>query len=81
MGKKRKASSRRSDAVEVDDGANSKLAFNSWEDVADSEEEYLLNRDKILLSEGSGRKEAQKSSGDRYDQQLEFIDFEILRHY
>jgi hypothetical protein len=31
---------------------SSKLAIETWEDVADSEDEFLLNREKVLLDEG-----------------------------
>jgi len=50
MGKKRKASG----AVEKQQSPerSAKLALNSWEDVADEQDEFLLNREKILLDEG-----------------------------
>jgi U3 small nucleolar RNA-associated protein 3 len=49
MGKKRKTSGQTKDS-EIQH--SSKLTLNSWEDVADSEDEFLINRDKILLNEG-----------------------------
>jgi U3 small nucleolar RNA-associated protein 3 len=58
--KKRKASS---------DGpprkpASSKLTVNSYEDVADSEDEFLINRDKVALDEGRDAKRRRKMRED-----------------
>lgn len=39
---------------------NSKLNISTYEDVADSEDEFLINRDKILLDEGSDAKRRRK---------------------
>jgi U3 small nucleolar RNA-associated protein 3 len=39
-----------------EDEEPSKLVINSWEDVADSGDEFHMNRDKILLDEGPSRK-------------------------
>jgi U3 small nucleolar RNA-associated protein 3 len=50
MGKKRKASGSDSKAQLPEESA--KLALNSWEDIADEQDEFLLNREKILLDEG-----------------------------
>ena len=33
-----------------------KLRISSYEDVADAEDEFHINRDKILLEDGPGRK-------------------------
>jgi U3 small nucleolar RNA-associated protein 3 len=41
-------------------GENSKLNINSYEDVADSEDEFLINRDKVLLDEGPEAKRRRK---------------------
>jgi U3 small nucleolar RNA-associated protein 3 len=52
MGKKRKAGSSGGKRQKVSEPPSAKLALNSWEDIADSEDEFHLNRDKILLDEG-----------------------------
>ena len=62
MGKKRKASGRpfgRDNPREPND-ADSKLRINTYEDVADSEDEFHINRDKILLEEGPAQKRQRK---------------------
>lgn len=55
MAKKRKASSYfdrpQRDPGEVN-AADAKLRIDTYEDVADSEDEFHINRDKILLDEG-----------------------------
>ena len=62
MGKKRKASGQpyghtnRQDIGE----AYTKLHVTSYEDVADSEDEFHINRDKILLDEGPEQKRRRK---------------------
>ncbi|KAL8644035.1 MAG: hypothetical protein Q9210_007454, partial [Variospora velana] len=38
----------------------SKLKINTYEDVADSEDEFFINRDKILLDEGPQQKKQRK---------------------
>ena len=43
----------------VDEG--SKLRINTFEDVADSEDEFYINRDKILLEEGPAQKRQRKA--------------------
>ena len=62
MGKKRKAISRSFDHGETSRAANgdSKLKINTFEDVADSEDEFHINRDKILLEEGPAQKRQRK---------------------
>ena len=40
--------------------ADSKLIVNTYEDVADSEDEFHINRDKILLDEGPAQKRRRK---------------------
>ena len=37
-------------------GDDRTLDVNSWEDVADSEDEFHINRDKVLLEEGPAQK-------------------------
>jgi U3 small nucleolar RNA-associated protein 3 len=44
--------------------ASSKLTVNSFEDVADSEDEFLINRDKISLAEGREAKRRRKMRED-----------------
>jgi U3 small nucleolar RNA-associated protein 3 len=61
MAKKRKASSQATN--QSNRGApteSSKLNIHSFEDVADSEDEFLVNRDKILLDEGPEAKRRRK---------------------
>jgi U3 small nucleolar RNA-associated protein 3 len=58
MGKKRKASS--GHKAPKSQEHSSKLALSSWQDVADSEDEFLLNREKILLDEGPEAKRRRK---------------------
>ncbi|TLD34619.1 hypothetical protein E2P81_ATG04784 [Venturia nashicola] len=57
---------------------SSKLTVNSYEDVADSEDEFLLNREKIALEEGRDAKKRRKLREDA--QLLEASDEEILAH-
>lgn len=55
---------------------SSKLVINSWKDVADSEDEFHINQDKILLEEGPVRKRQRK-----LEEELEFLgpsDEEVL---
>ena len=40
---------------------SSKLTINTFEDVADSEDEFHINRDKILLEEGPAQKRQRKA--------------------
>ena len=62
MAKKRKASGHASDrdhpAALID--GDSRLRINTFEDVADSEDEFHINRDKILLEEGPAQKKQRK---------------------
>jgi U3 small nucleolar RNA-associated protein 3 len=58
--KKRKASSNGAPKKP----ASSKLTVNSFEDVADSEDEFLINRDKISLDEGRDAKRRRKMRED-----------------
>jgi hypothetical protein len=60
MGKKRKAGGRAYGEPKAPKDDGSKLAINSWEDVADSEDEFLLNREKVLLDEGPAAKKLRK---------------------
>lgn len=63
MGKKRKASGQHSAAPTVKslDAADGKLGpVRTYEDIADSEDEFHMNRDKILLDEGPEAKRQRK---------------------
>ncbi|KAF2431104.1 hypothetical protein EJ08DRAFT_696780 [Tothia fuscella] len=75
MGKKRKASSDLSKPREPVK-QNSKLRIDTYEDVADSEDEFLINRDKIMLDEGPVAKRRRRAVEE--DQLLEASDDEIL---
>jgi U3 small nucleolar RNA-associated protein 3 len=58
MGKKRKASGRAAEPEEPKE--DSKLRVTTFEDVADSEDEFHMNRDKVLLEEGPAAKRLRK---------------------
>ncbi|KAI6361461.1 hypothetical protein MCOR25_006495 [Pyricularia grisea] len=76
MGKKRKASRQTepSGPREVDP-SDARLMVNSYEDLADSEEEHFINRDKILLEDGPSSK---RRKADKEDEMLESSDEEVL---
>ncbi len=63
MGKKRKAAGRPFGHNESrqEREEDSKLRINTYEDVADSEDEFHINRDKILLEEGRAQKRQRKA--------------------
>ncbi|KAL6708427.1 something about silencing protein 10 [Coniothyrium glycines] len=70
MAKKRKAGGRAygGDQKPRDDDSN--LAISTFEDVADSEDEFHINRDKILLDEGPAAKKLRKwQDADKFLQQ------------
>ncbi|KAF9877374.1 hypothetical protein CkaCkLH20_05074 [Colletotrichum karsti] len=77
MAKKRKAPApARSGPKEVDP-ADARLGpINSYEDVADSEDEYFLNRDKIMFDEGPQSKRRKRAEEE--DKFLEHSDEEVL---
>lgn len=56
MGRKRKANTSRTDKAQSPDEEGSRRIINTYEDVADSEDEFFINRDKILLEEGPNQK-------------------------
>jgi U3 small nucleolar RNA-associated protein 3 len=60
MAKKRKAGSGAYGAPKAPKEEDSKMAINTWEDVADSEDEFHMNRDKISLDEGPAAKRLRK---------------------
>lgn len=64
MAKKRKAGGGRPFGHKDSEAAfseNSKLIINDWQDVADSEDEFHINKDKILLEEGPAQKRRRKA--------------------
>ncbi|KAL8729885.1 MAG: hypothetical protein Q9166_004442 [cf. Caloplaca sp. 2 TL-2023] len=78
MGKKRKSVGQKPDrdnlnGVSKDD---SKQTINTYEDVADSEDEFFINRDRILLDEGPVQKKRKKIEEE--DAFLEPSDEEVL---
>lgn len=62
MAKKRKAGGRAygHDESRKTNDAASKLRINTYEDVADSEDEFHIERDKVLLEEGPAQKRQRK---------------------
>ncbi|EDU40173.1 Sas10/Utp3 family protein [Pyrenophora tritici-repentis Pt-1C-BFP] len=76
MAKKRKAGGGASGAPKAPKEEDSRMAINTWEDVADSEDDFHMNRDKILLDEGPAAKRMRKYREE--DQFLEASDEEIL---
>ena len=61
MGKKRKAGGKPfGEPKPAKGGDGSKLRVSTFEDVADSEDEFHLNQDKILLDEGPAAKRLRK---------------------
>ncbi|KIW06615.1 uncharacterized protein PV09_02329 [Verruconis gallopava] len=77
MGKKRKASSQAyNNPDRPTKPESSKLLINSYEDVADSEDEFLDNRDRILLDEGPLAKKQRKLQEE--DELLDLSDEEVL---
>jgi U3 small nucleolar RNA-associated protein 3 len=76
MAKKRKAGGRAYGDSKPSKNDDSKLAINSWEDVADSEDEFLLNREKVMLDEGPAAKRLRKYQEE--DKFLENSEEEIL---
>ena len=60
MAKKRKAGGQPLGQPRTDEVVNTKLRINTYEDVADSEDEFHTSRDKILLDEGPAQKRQRK---------------------
>ena len=62
MGKKRKAGGRPfgQDKAKTPSQGDGKLSIQTYEDVADSEDEFHIGRDKILLEEGPLQKRLRK---------------------
>ena len=63
MAKKRKAGGRPfgNDQLRPENDGDSKLRVNTYEDVADSEDEFHINRDKVLLEESSTQKQLRRA--------------------
>jgi len=65
MAKKRKATrgakESNNDGFRELPASDSKLRVNTYEDVADSEDEFHINRDKILLEEGPPQKRQRRA--------------------
>ena len=63
MGKKRKVGgpsfAKTNNGIELED--NSKLRIDTYDDVADSEDDFHINRDKILFEEGPAQKRQRKA--------------------
>lgn len=72
MAKKRKAGGQPFGHKDAEVAANgkSKLVINDWQDVADSEDEFHINRDKILLEEGPAQKRQRKAQEESQKQFL-----------
>ncbi|PSN59731.1 hypothetical protein BS50DRAFT_605052 [Corynespora cassiicola Philippines] len=78
MGKRRRGggSGQSSGPAKAPKNQSSKLTVNSWEDVADSEDEFHMNRDKVLLEDGPAAKRQKKLREE--DKFLEASDEEVL---
>ncbi|KAL8851286.1 MAG: hypothetical protein Q9221_003816 [Calogaya cf. arnoldii] len=78
MGKKRKSSSQKPvrQSASGPSKDDSRRTINFYEDVADSEDEFFINRDKILLDEGPVQKKRRKIEEE--DALLEPSDSEVL---
>lgn len=77
MGKKRKASRQPvapSGPRDVDPD-DARLQVNSYEDIADSEEEYFINKDKVLLDDSPS---AKRRKAEKEDAMFESSDEEVL---
>ena len=63
MAKKRKVGGRPfgNDEASYEKDGDSKLRVNTYEDVADSEDEFHINRDKVLLDESPTQKRLRKA--------------------
>lgn len=64
-GKKRKASGQSAKSRTQDfDKSKGKVAFTTYEDIADSEDEFHINRDKVMLDDEPNAKRQRKSNYD-----------------
>lgn len=75
MAKKRKASGHaaESSGPKELDPADARLKVNTYEDVANSEDEFFMNRDTIMLDDEPNMKRRRKE-----DEEIEFSDEEVL---
>jgi U3 small nucleolar RNA-associated protein 3 len=65
MGKKRKAASLNSRSTNAIRGAaDAQLRLHTFEDAADSEDDFHLNRDKVLLEEEPAMKRRRQQNED-----------------
>ena len=80
MGKKRKASGPVPYTGVPRDSSlsNSKLRVTTFEDVADSEDEFHINQDKILLEESSLHKRQRKAREEGKLDRIRFLAFTEL---
>ncbi|KAL8807056.1 MAG: hypothetical protein Q9200_004815 [Gallowayella weberi] len=78
MGKKRKSNHLKPNKDTANGFTNddSKKIINSYQDVADSEDEFFINKDKVLLEEGPVQRKRRKIEED--DALLEPSDEEVL---
>ena len=77
MAKKRKSSRPAVPSGPRDvDAADARLAIRTYEDIADDQEQYFLDKDKIMLEDEPRSKRAR--TGDRIEQFMEASDEEIL---
>ncbi|TDZ37034.1 Uncharacterized protein C8035_v008178 [Colletotrichum spinosum] len=77
MAKKRKASAPTNSGPKELDTADARLGpITTYEDVADSEDEYFLNRDKIMFDEAP--KSKRRKQAEEEDRFLEHSDEEVL---
>lgn len=81
MAKKRKASRASAPSGPKDvNPADARLAIRTYEDIADDQEQYFLDKDKIMLEdEARVSKRPRTTADDRIDEFLEASDEEILR--
>lgn len=78
MAKKRKASRASGPSGPKDvDPSDARLAIRTYEDIADDQEQYFLDKDKIMLEDEPRSKRAR--TDDRIDEFLEASDEEVLR--
>lgn len=78
MAKKRKASRASGSSGPKDiDPADARLAIRTYEDIADDQEQYFLDKDKIMLEDEPRSKRPR--TDDRVDSFLEASDEEVLR--
>ncbi|QSZ35440.1 hypothetical protein DSL72_008310 [Monilinia vaccinii-corymbosi] len=76
-GKKRKASGQSAKSSSQDfDKSKGKVAFTTYEDIADSEDEFHINRDKVMLDDEPHAKRQRKLKD--HDESVEQSDEEIL---